>query len=131
MRRANMVLFFSSGGDVFSFYSRHYQNLKKEEFRCAMLNAKNRFMKDYRVSEGTLTGSMIHPREAFREAIRESAASVIFVHNHPSGDPGPSREDIAVTERLVNAGELIGIKVLDHVIIGDKDYLSLKAQGLF
>jgi DNA repair protein RadC len=120
---------FSSGGDVYKFYARHYQNLKKEEFRCAMLDAKNRFIKDYRVSEGTLTGSMIHPREAFREAIRESSASVIFVHNHPSGDPGPSREDIAVTERLVNAGELIGIKVLDHVIIGKDSYTSMMEKG--
>jgi DNA repair protein RadC len=72
---------------------------------------------------------MIHPREAFREAIRESAASVIFVHNHPSGDPDPSREDIAVTERLVNAGELIGITVLDHVIIGKDSYTSMMEKG--
>ncbi len=94
-----------------------------------MLDAKNRIFKDYRVSEGTLTQSLIHPREAFRNAIKESAASVIFVHNHPSGDPTPSREDIMITERLVKAGELIGIKVLDHVIIGDNKFISMMEKG--
>jgi DNA repair protein RadC len=72
---------------------------------------------------------LIHPREAFRDAIRESAASVIFVHNHPSGDPSPSREDIAITERLVNVGDIVGIKVLDHVIIGDGTYTSMMEKG--
>jgi DNA repair protein RadC len=120
---------FSSGADVYAYYCRRCQTLKKEEFHCALLDAKNKFVKDYRVSEGTLTGSLIHPREAFREAIRESAASVIFVHNHPSGDPSPSREDISITDRLVNAGELLGIKVLDHVIIGDGTYTSMMEKG--
>jgi DNA repair protein RadC len=120
---------FSSGRDVYSYYARHYQNRKKEEFLCAMLDAKNRLIRDCRVSEGTLTGSLIHPREAFREAIREASASVIFVHNHPSGDPGPSREDIAATERLVNAGEVIGIKVLDHIIVGKNSYTSMMEKG--
>lgn len=90
---------------------------------------KNRLLREYKVSEGTLTNSPIHPREAFKEAIRESAASVIFVHNHPSGDPAPSRDDIAVTGRLKSAGEIIGIQVLDHIIIGDGTYVSLREQG--
>jgi DNA repair protein RadC len=85
--------------------------------------------KDCRVSEGTLTNSLIHPREAFREAIRESAASVIFVHNHPSGDPSPSREDVTITERLADVGEIVGIKVLDHVIIGDGTFTSMMEKG--
>ncbi|MBE0427981.1 MAG: DNA repair protein RadC [Nitrospirae bacterium] len=120
---------FSSGHDVYSYYHQRLKDLKKEEFRCAMLDAKNRILRDCRISEGTLTNSLIHPREAFRYAIKESAASVIFVHNHPSGDPGPSREDIVITERLVNAGDLIGIKVLDHVIIGDNKYTSMMEKG--
>jgi DNA repair protein RadC len=94
-----------------------------------MLDAKNRMFKECRVSEGTLTNSLIHPREAFRDAIKESAASVIFVHNHPSGDPSPSREDISITERLVNTGEIVGIRVLDHVIIGDENYTSMMEKG--
>jgi DNA repair protein RadC len=72
----------------------------------------------------------LHPREAFKEAVKESAASVIFVHNHPSGDPTPSRDDIAITERLNSAGDIIGISVLDHVIIGDGKYISLKEKGV-
>jgi len=94
-----------------------------------MLDAKNRILKDYRISEGTLTNSLIHPREAFKDAIKESAASVIFVHNHPSGDPGPSREDILITERLVTVGDLIGIRVLDHIIVGDGKYMSMREKG--
>jgi DNA repair protein RadC len=119
----------SSGYDVYTYYRQRLRNLKKEVFRCAMLDAKNRIFQDSRISEGTLTNSLIHPREAFRDAIKESAVSVIFVHNHPSGDPGPSREDIMITERLVDAGEIVGIKVLDHVIIGDDTYTSMMEKG--
>lgn len=120
---------FSSGHDVYSYYHGRLKNLKKEVFYCLMLDAKNRILKDCRISEGTLTNSLIHPREAFKDAIKESAASVIFVHNHPSGDPGPSREDILITERLVNVGDLIGIRVLDHIIIGDGKYTSMMETG--
>ncbi|MDP2277322.1 MAG: JAB domain-containing protein, partial [Nitrospirota bacterium] len=88
-----------------------------------------RIFRDCRISEGTLTNSLIHPREAFKNAIKESAASVIFIHNHPSGDPAPSREDIAITERLMQTGEIIGIKVLDHVVIGDGRHTSLMDDG--
>jgi len=120
---------FSSGRDVYAYFHGRFKNLKKEVFCCVLLDAKNRILKDCRVSEGTLTNSLIHPREAFKDAIRESAASVIFVHNHPSGDPSPSREDILVTERLVSVGEVIGIRVLDHVITGDEKYTSMKEKG--
>ncbi len=120
---------FSSGHDVYSYYHGRLKNLKKEVFYCLMLDAKNRILKDCRISEGTLTNSLIHPREAFKDAIKESAAAVIFVHNHPSGDPGPSREDILITERLVNVGDLIGIRVLDHIIIGDGKYTSMMETG--
>jgi DNA repair protein RadC len=120
---------FSSGHDVYSYYHCSFKNLKKEVFCCVMLDAKNRILKDLKISEGTLTNSLIHPREAFRDAIKESAASVIFVHNHPSGDPSPSREDISITERLVSVGELIGIRVVDHIIIGDEKYTSMREKG--
>jgi DNA repair protein RadC len=120
---------FSSGRNVYLHYRQFFDDQKKEVFRSALLDAKNRMFKDCRISEGTLTNSLIHPREAFREAIRESAASVIFVHNHPSGDPSPSREDITITERLVDVGDIVGIKVLDHVIIGDGTYTSMMEKG--
>lgn len=120
---------FSSGKDVYLYYYQRFKNLKKEIFRCAMLDAKNRIFKDCRISEGTLTNSLIHPREAFRDAIKESAASIIFVHNHPSGDPSPSREDMLITERLASVGEIVGIRVLDHVIIGDEKYTSMMEKG--
>jgi DNA repair protein RadC len=120
---------FSSGHDVYSYYHGRLKNLKKEVFYCLMLDAKNRILKDYRISEGTLTNSLIHPREAFKDAIKESSAAVIFVHNHPSGDPGPSREDILITERLVTVGDLIGIRVLDHIIVGDGKYMSMREEG--
>ena len=120
---------FSTGGDVFSHFHPRLRNSKKEVFCCAMLDVKNRLIRDLRISEGTLTASLIHPREAFREAIRESAASVIFVHNHPSGDPEPSREDIAITERLEAAGETVGIRVLDHVIVGEGKFTSMRENG--
>jgi len=120
---------FLSGNDVYLHYFKRFRNMNKEIFFCALLNAKNRIFRDNRISEGTLTNALIHPREAFREAIKESAASVIFIHNHPSGDPSPSREDILITERLVDAGEVIGIKVLDHVIIGDGRFASMMERG--
>lgn len=120
----------SSSLSVYSHFAPRLKNLKKEMFLSVLLDAKNRVIREVTVSEGTLTNSLIHPREAFREAIRESAASVIFAHNHPSGDPAPSRDDIAVTERLKQAGDIIGIAVLDHVIIGEGKYVSLKEKGV-
>ena len=120
----------SSSRSVYSFFAPVVKNMKKEVFLCALLDTKNRFIREVKISEGTLTHSLIHPREAFKEAIRDSAASVIFVHNHPSGDPEPSRDDITVTEKLKGAGQIIGIAVLDHVIIGDGRYVSLKEKGM-
>ncbi len=121
---------FSSSRIVHSYFAPRFKNLKKEIFLSLLLDTKNRLVKEVKVSEGTLTNSLIHPREAFREAVRESAAAVIFVHNHPSGDPEPSRDDIAVTKRLKETGDIIGINVLDHVIIGEGRYVSLREKGL-
>jgi len=104
---------------------------KKEHFLALLLDTRNQLIKVAEISVGSLDTSIVHPREAFKEAISASAASVIFVHNHPSGDPEASEDDIKLTKRLAEAGEIVGIDVLDHIIIGDKKYLSLKRQGLF
>lgn len=120
---------FRNSREVFEYYSPVFYGLKKERFLCALLDAKNRVFRESIVSEGTLTSSPVHPREVFRDAIKEAAASVLFVHNHPSGDPSPSSDDISITKRLVETGNVIGIKVLDHLIISDGEYLSLMERG--
>lgn len=103
--------------------------LSQEHFVCFYLNTKNEVLHRQTVFIGSLNASIVHPREVFKEAFRHSAASVICFHNHPSGDPSPSREDIAITERLVECGKMIGIEVLDHIVIGDQKFISLKEKG--
>ncbi|ACA59973.1 RadC family protein [Candidatus Desulforudis audaxviator] len=103
----------------------------REHFWALVLNTKNRVLAVEKVSVGTLNSSSVHPRELFKNAIRRSAAALILVHNHPSGDPAPSPQDIELTQRLFEAGEIVGIKVLDHIIIGDNKFTSLKLEGLF
>jgi DNA repair protein RadC len=103
--------------------------LQKEHFVCLFLNTKNHVIGQETLSMGSLNASIVHPREVFRAAIKRSSAALICVHNHPSGDPTPSPEDIQITQRLVEAGAIIGIEVLDHVIIGDHKFISLKEQG--
>lgn len=103
---------------------------ERERFFAVMLNTKNICLGVEEVSVGSLNSSIVHPREVFKAAIRRSAASVIVAHNHPSGDSTPSREDVEVTRRLCEAGRVIGIEVLDHVIFGDGVILSLKEKGL-
>ena len=93
------------------------------------MGSENTIIKDVTISKGSLSSSIVHPREAFNAAVRESAGAVIFLHNHPSGDPEPSPEDHALTRRLVAAGEILGIRVLDHLIIGDGRYMSFADQG--
>lgn len=102
----------------------------KEHFIAILLSTKNHIVATPTISVGTLNASLVHPRELFKEAINYSAASVILVHNHPSGDPTPSKEDIELTQKLVKAGKLLDISVLDHVIIGDNKYVSLKEKGI-
>jgi len=102
----------------------------KEHFIVILLSTKNHIIATPTISVGTLNASLVHPRELFKEAINYSAASVILVHNHPSGDPTPSKEDIELTQKLVKAGKLLDISVLDHVIIGDNKYVSLKEKGI-
>lgn len=104
----------------------HYD---REHFVTVLLNTKNQIISIETASVGHLNASLVHPREIFKSAIKRSAASMILAHNHPSGDTAPSQEDVAVTKRLVKAGEILGIEVLDHIIVGDKRYTSLKQEG--
>ncbi len=118
-----------SSRKVYNHFFPLLKGTKKECFKIILLDQKNKIMYDETISEGSLTTTVVHPREAFSPAVRESAASVIFVHNHPSGDPSPSVQDKEITQRLVEAGELMGIPVLDHVIIGNEDYFSFADAG--
>ena len=102
----------------------------KEFFLCIHLDGQNRIVCLDRVSVGSLNQSIVHPREVFSPAVKESAAAVILVHNHPTGDPAPSPEDIAITRRLREAGDIMGIKVLDHIIVGDGEFMSFVERGL-
>ena len=117
--------------DVYEVVKGSLKGKKKEHFQIIMLDTRRRLIKVSEVSVGSLDSSIVHPREAFREAISACAASVILVHNHPSGDTTPSEDDIMLTKRLAAVGEVIGIEVLDHLIIADSSYLSLKREGLF
>ena len=133
-RQRQGVLFpgqrFGSSRDIFEYFQPRLEPLRQECFWSILLNGKNRLIRLVRISQGSLTTSLAHPREVFRPAIGHAAASVLFVHNHPSGDPRPSQEDLNITRRLVEAGRVIGIGVLDHVIIGGHQYFSFADEGL-
>jgi DNA repair protein RadC len=116
--------------DVIATARAQLKGKKKEHFLVLCLDTRNHLIKTNTVSIGSLDCSIVHPREVFKEAISSCAASVIFIHNHPSGDPTPSEDDIKMTKRLIEAGEIIGIEVLDHIIICDKEHLSMKAKNL-
>lgn len=115
--------------DVADLMTEDLRYLQKEHFVCLFLNTKNQVLAKETMSIGSLNASIVHPREVFRAAIKRSSASIICIHNHPSGNPTPSSDDIEITRRLIEAGSIIGIDVLDHIIIGDKTYVSLKEQG--
>ena len=117
--------------DVTGLVQGRLRGKKKEYFLALLLDTRNKLIRMAEISVGSLDGSIVHPREVFKEAVSASAASVIFVHNHPSGDTEASEDDIKLTKRLAEAGEIMGIDVLDHIIIGGKKYLSLKREGLF
>ena len=128
--RMNVGGAFQTPWDVFKHFRMRLRDLKQEQFIVVLLDNKKRFLNDLVITQGTLNASPVHPREVFNAAIRERAASVVIVHNHPSGDPQPSREDIHVTQQLMKVGELVGIPVLDHIIIADDLYISMLEQGL-
>jgi len=121
---------FTSPHQVFDYFHHEFRDSRKEYFLALLLDGKNRIVRRVQISEGSLNQSIVHPREVFSPAVRESAAALILVHNHPTGDPAPSGEDIAVTRRLRDAGDLMGIKVLDHIIVGDGEYVSFVERGL-
>ena len=117
--------------DVVALVRSRLKGKKKEYFLALLLDTRNQLIRVAEISVGSLDSSIVHPREIFKEAVAASAASAIFVHNHPSGDPEASEDDLNLTKRLAEAGEIMGIDVLDHVIIGEEKYLSLKREGLF
>jgi DNA repair protein RadC len=121
---------FKRSSDVAGHYLPLMRDLRKEVFKVLLLNRANRFIKEVFVSEGTLDASVVHPRDVFREALLEPAAGIILIHNHPSGNPSPSDEDLRITKQLVEAGRLLGIKVYDHIILAGEGYRSLADEGL-
>jgi DNA repair protein RadC len=117
--------------DVFRHFHARLRDASQEHFCVLLLDGRHRVLGEEVVSLGTLTASLVHPREVFRPALRACAAALILVHNHPSGDPEPSPEDRTVTERLGRAGELLGVPVLDHVVIAERGFRSLRDEGAF
>ena len=115
--------------DIHRHFHASLRDLRHERFLAVLLDGRQRVMRWELISQGTLTASLVHPREVFRPALREAAAALVLVHNHPSGDPTPSREDREITARLVRAGEILGVRVLDHVIIAERGYCSLREEG--
>lgn len=115
--------------DVHRHFQPRVRGARRESFHVLLLDARHRLIGEAEVSVGTLTASLVHPREVFREAIRAAAAAVLLVHNHPSGDPTPSAEDRTVTERLASAGELLGIRVVDHLIVSEGGHFSFREAG--
>ncbi|MBP1596798.1 MAG: replication and repair protein RadC [Acidobacteria bacterium] len=120
---------FASSRDLFLRYRAQFFAATREYFVSLHLNSKNQLIREVLVSVGSLSTSVVHPREVFSAAVRDSSAALIFLHNHPSGDPAPSREDRECTQRLCRAGKILGIRVLDHVILGYDDYFSFADAG--
>ena len=125
------VTHFRNSIDIYTTFRERFERADREEFLVLLLDGKNKLLGFNVVSIGNLTGSLTHPREVYKAAILGNAASIILLHNHPSGDPIPSQEDLEITKRLRESGEILGIKVLDHVIIGDGKYLSFVDDGYF
>ena len=120
----------SGPAEVYAAFGPLMEDLKHEVFRIALLDAQNGLISDRIVSEGTLSASLVHPREVFKPAILESAASVILLHNHPSGDPAPSREDVRLTRQLVECARMLDLRIHDHVVIGRGRFVSLVERGV-
>jgi len=116
--------------DVFNLLLPSMRYLDKEYFKALFLDTKNKILQLKDISIGSLNSSIVHPRELFKAAIKVSSAAIILAHNHPSGDPSPSQEDIEISKRLCQGGQLLGIKILDHIILGDNSYVSLKEKGI-
>jgi len=120
----------TSANAVANLYMEELRHLRTECFKVIYLDTKNKVIADENISIGSLNASIVHPREVFKNAVKRSANSIIAMHNHPSGDPTPSKEDIDITKRISRAGELLGITLLDHIIIGDHRYISFKEEKM-
>lgn len=120
----------SSPNDAYNLLTKFFESIDREELIICSLDTKNQPNTINVVSIGTLNSSLVHPREVFKPAILSNAASIIVAHNHPSGDPSPSKEDLNITQRLKECGKLLGIDLIDHIIIGDNCFISLKEKGL-
>lgn len=123
-------LCFNTPSTISDYYMEDLRHKEQEQLVLVMLNTKSRLICDKVLTKGTVNSSLISPREIFIEAVKRDAVFIVLVHNHPSGDPTPSREDIAVTQKIREAGSLIGIGLLDHIIIGDNSYISMKERGI-
>ncbi len=119
-----------SSRDVFEHFHLRRRDAKREIFSVLLLDSKHRVIREERISEGSLTAAIVHPREVFKPAISELAGAIVAVHNHPSGDPTPSNEDFEITRRLKKVGDIVGIHLLDHVVLGDGDYVSFREHSL-
>ena len=124
------ALCFSEPGSIARYYMEDLRHEKQELMKLLMLNTKAKLVGETNVSKGTVNASLITPRELFIEALQKNAVSIVILHNHPSGDPTPSREDMLTTKRILDAGALIGIELLDHIIIGNNCYVSFRKEGI-
>lgn len=122
---------FSNSRELYLRYRARFFSANKEHFLSLHLNSKNQLIREVLISIGSLSASVVHPREVFAPAVRDSTAALIFIHNHPSGDPSPSSEDKDCTQRLIHAGRILGIRVLDHIVFGHDDYYSFADAGFF
>lgn len=122
---------FDHPSKIASYYMEEMRHMEQEQIKLLILNTKNVLIRDVNVSRGTVNASLSTPRELFIEALRHRGSGIILLHNHPSGDPAPSREDCLFTGRVKEAGKLLGIPLLDHIVIGDNSYVSLREQGMF
>ena len=127
---ANRRLLFDRADTIADYYMEDMRHLEQEELRCIFLNSKCHLIGDKVITRGTVNTSVISPREIFIEAVKCRAVNIVLLHNHPSGDPTPSYEDIAITKRVIQAGEVLGIYLVDHIVIGDRCHISLKERGL-
>jgi DNA repair protein RadC len=128
-RRLSAGSVIRSPSDVYRHFHPSLRDARQERFVVVLLDARQRVLRSEVISQGTLTASLVHPREVFRPALRDAAAALVLVHNHPSGDPTPSAEDREVTARLASAGEILGIRVVDHVVVAERGFCSLREEG--
>lgn len=127
---AQELLSFQDPDSIAKYYMEDLRHEKQEHMKLLMLNSKSKLLGETNISKGTVNASLITPRELFIEALQKNAVSIIIMHNHPSGDPAPSREDLLTTRRIQEAGALIGIDLLDHIIIGNNCYISFRKEGM-